>query len=135
MLFASHVIPEDHVIWQNRLTAVFVNLKPILEGHVLVVPQRSVQYLHLLTDGERADLFRVADRARQIMKDILGTNAIQVTSQDGVIAGQSVPHVHLHVIPRNIPTEWKPSQVQDLEVRNALAAKYRRVFEERMAQM
>jgi bis(5'-adenosyl)-triphosphatase len=84
-----------------------------------------------LPDPERRDLFETARFVMRAMKDFLKTEAIQVTLQDGPSAGQTVSHVHMHVIPRHMPTVWNPSVMQSDELRNELAAKYAEVLRRR----
>jgi bis(5'-adenosyl)-triphosphatase len=127
--FGPFQIDEQFVVHKTSLSYVFVNLKPILEGHLLVCPIRAVQYLRDLTSEERADLFQTARIAAGVMKNHIGTEALQITCQDGPLAGQTVPHVHLHIIPRRLPTEWSPSRVQPAEVRAGLAAEYGAAFQ------
>lgn len=77
-----------------------VNLKPILPGHVLVSPLRRVSRLSDLTPAEVADLFQTVQRVARTLERVYAASALNVAVQDGRGAGQSVPHVHAHVIPR-----------------------------------
>lgn len=128
MFFAKFEIPERFIVYKTALTFVFTNLRPVLPGHLLISPIRRVQYYHDLTDDERADLLAVADRASKIMRRVLGSDAMQVTLQDGIQAGQTVPHLHIHIIPRNLPTIWKPPQQQPDDEREAVTTLYRNEF-------
>jgi bis(5'-adenosyl)-triphosphatase len=78
----------------------FVNLKPILPGHVLVSPLRRVPRLRDLSPTEVADLFGCVQSVGKMLERAFRATALNVAVQDGVDAGQSVPHVHVHVIPR-----------------------------------
>ena len=128
MLFSKFEIPEKFIVYKTALTFVFTNLRPVLPGHLLICPIRRVQHYHDMTDEERADLLAVADHAREIMRKIIGSEAMQVTLQDGPEAGQTVPHVHIHIIPRNLPTIWKPPQQQPDDEREAVTTLYRTEF-------
>lgn len=77
-----------------------VNLKPLLPGHVLVCPLRSTQYLTDLSSSEISDLFLTVQRVSGTLKRIYSTTSVNIGISDGELAGQSVPHVHVHVIPR-----------------------------------
>ena len=81
-------------------TFAFVNLKPLLPGHVLVSPLRSVPRLSDLTSTEVCDLFLTVQRVSRMLERVYEASALNVAMQDGVDAGQSVPHVHAHLIPR-----------------------------------
>uniref|UniRef100_A0AC35UA64 Bis(5'-adenosyl)-triphosphatase n=1 Tax=Rhabditophanes sp. KR3021 TaxID=114890 RepID=A0AC35UA64_9BILA len=67
---------------------------------VLICPLRQVKKLIELTDEETADLFIVAKKVQAKMEEKYGATSSTVSCQDGVDAGQSVLHVHIHIIPR-----------------------------------
>jgi diadenosine tetraphosphate (Ap4A) HIT family hydrolase len=125
MNFGPFPVHEAEIVFKSALSYVMVNLNPIIEGHLLALPQRRAQYLRDLTLDERIDLFRTADIVAHAMKRLLAVPALEVTCQDGPIAGQTVPHVHLHILPRKIPTDWTSGvRRQAFEIRAELAQKY-----------
>jgi bis(5'-adenosyl)-triphosphatase len=77
-----------------------VNLKPLLPGHVLVSPRRLVPRFNDLTPDEVKDLFLTVQRVSRTVERVFSASALNIAIQDGVDAGQSVPHVHAHIIPR-----------------------------------
>lgn len=77
-----------------------MNLKPLLPGHVLVSPLRRVPRLHDLNSDEVTDLFLTVQRVSRTIERVFNASALNIAIQDGVDAGQSVPHVHAHIIPR-----------------------------------
>jgi bis(5'-adenosyl)-triphosphatase len=77
-----------------------VNLKPILPGHVLVSPRRCVPRVADLTPAETADLFLTVRKVGRMVERVYNASSLNIATQDGVDAGQSVPHVHTHIIPR-----------------------------------
>ncbi|KAE8350889.1 HIT-like domain-containing protein, partial [Aspergillus coremiiformis] len=82
------------------LSFALVNLKPILPGHVLVSPRRVVPRVSDLTPSETTDLFLTVRRVGRMVERVYGASSLNIAVQDGVEAGQSVPHVHAHIIPR-----------------------------------
>ncbi|KAL1631713.1 Dinucleoside triphosphate hydrolase [Neofusicoccum ribis] len=82
------------------LSYALVNLKPLLPGHVLVCPRRVVPRFAALTPAEVTDLFSTAQRVSRVIERVYGAHALNIAIQDGKAAGQSVEHVHCHVIPR-----------------------------------
>ncbi len=86
---------------QSELCIAFVNLKPLVPGHVLVVPRRPVPRYASLTADEAADLWRGVLAVRTIVAKQQQNTDLEFTigMQDGPIAGQSVPHVHVHILP------------------------------------
>ncbi|OCF34645.1 bis(5'-adenosyl)-triphosphatase [Kwoniella heveanensis CBS 569] len=78
-----------------------VNLKPLLPGHVLIVPKRVVPRLADLNSNEVTDLFLAVQHVGKVLEGVYKAKALTVSLQDGAVAGQSVPHVHIHIIPRH----------------------------------
>ena len=99
-LFGKFAIASSHVFYRSALSAAFVNLRPIVPGHVLVVPQRIVARLDELTEDEYIDMWTSVRVVQDILKRHYQATAFNVAIQDGRAAGQSVPHVHVHILPR-----------------------------------
>lgn len=81
-------------------TFAIVNIRPLLPGHILVCPLRPHKHLTDLGPLETADLFITVQRIQRTLARLYGVEAFNVALQDGVAAGQSVEHVHVHVLPR-----------------------------------
>ncbi|EOQ98823.1 Bis(5'-nucleosyl)-tetraphosphatase [Wallemia ichthyophaga EXF-994] len=94
--------------YRSSLSAAFVNLKPIVPGHVLVIPQRKVERFTELSPDEVSDLFLSVQRVGKVVESVWRSNALTVSVQDGVDAGQTVPHIHVHVLPRK-PNDFPSS--------------------------
>jgi len=77
-----------------------VNLKPLLPGHVLVSPIRSVPRYSGLSSDEVADLFSTVRKVAGMVEKVFKATSLNIAIQDGPDAGQSVPHLHVHIIPR-----------------------------------
>ncbi|KAL2916068.1 Dinucleoside triphosphate hydrolase [Polyrhizophydium stewartii] len=67
---------------------------------VLVVSRRPVMRFNDLTDDEVSDLFRSVQTISKVIEHEYKAESLSITLQDGPHAGQSVPHVHVHIIPR-----------------------------------
>ena len=77
-----------------------MNLKPLLPGHVMVSPLRVVPRLSDLSQDEVTDLFLTVQRVARMLERVYHASSLNIALQDGIDAGQSVPHVHTHLIPR-----------------------------------
>ena len=73
---------------------------PLNPGHVLIVPRRHVASWFELTLAEREEMLRLADDARRIVIERHASDGFNLGVNDGPAAGQTGPHVHLHLIPR-----------------------------------
>ena len=85
----------------RRLSVAFVNLKPFLPGHVLVASFRPCKRMADLSDDEVSDMWATARRVSAVLERVHGCTSFTYAVQDGPDAGQTVPHVHIHVIPRS----------------------------------
>lgn len=102
MLFGRFVIPEASVFCRSKRAAAFVNLRPIVPGHVLVVPQTIVPHMADLEEADYTALWSLVRNVQTALKQAYPeTTAFNVAVQDGKAAGQSVPHVHVHILPRS----------------------------------
>jgi bis(5'-adenosyl)-triphosphatase len=88
------------VFYATPLSFALVNLKPILPGHVLISPRRVVSRVADLTPDETTDLFLTVRKVGRMIERVFDASSLNIAIQDGVDAGQSVPHVHTHIIPR-----------------------------------
>lgn len=104
MDFGEHTIPHDHVIVRTKHSFVFTNIRPFLPLHVLASPISRKARLHELSTEETADLFNTT---RVVMKALEGLcDGFTLNVQDGECAGQTVFHVHVHIVPR-VPGDLK----------------------------
>ena len=97
--FGRIPISARHMFLGSALTYAFVNLKPLVPGHVLISPKRVVPRLHGLSADEQRDLWRTVLAVQNIVGRAHATRDFIVAVQDGILAGQSVPHVHVHILP------------------------------------
>jgi bis(5'-adenosyl)-triphosphatase len=91
---------QDQVFYSTRLSYAFVNLKPLLPGHVLVSPIQSVPRYSGLSSAEVTDLFLTVRRVSSMIEKVFKATSLNIAIQDGPDAGQSVLHLHVHIIPR-----------------------------------
>mmetsp|Transcript_64151 Transcript_64151/g.134901 ORF Transcript_64151/g.134901 Transcript_64151/m.134901 type:complete len:315 (+) Transcript_64151:60-1004(+) len=83
----------------SGLSFATVNLKPLVPGHMLVVPRRCIGSIGELTDEEMEDLWLSVRAVQRILEGKHGSQGVTLGLQDGPEAGQSVPHVHVHLLP------------------------------------
>ena len=104
-------------IYEDGDTLVFMDIGPIVKGHLLVVPR--VHYAHLLETPPEvlAKLIAVVQKIATAQKKALQADGINIVQSNGRSAGQVVDHIHFHVIPRFISDghhwNWKPQKYAD----------------------
>lgn len=93
---------EVSVAYEDETTVVFMDIQPIVRGHMLVIPRSHATYLADLDPGAGAAMFRTGQRAAAALRaSSLRCEGVNFLLADGEAAGQEVFHVHLHVIPRH----------------------------------
>jgi bis(5'-adenosyl)-triphosphatase len=98
--FGKFMLDVREIFYKTAHSIAFVNLKPVLPGHVLVSPIRVVPKLKDLTPEEITDLFKVVQKVGNALEKHYNVTSLTIAVQDGPEAGQTIPHVHVHIIPR-----------------------------------
>ncbi|KAI0697594.1 HIT-like protein [Cytidiella melzeri] len=101
VLFSTIEVTRQ-AFYRTPLTAAIVNLKPIVPGHVLVIPRRAAPRLQDLDASELSALMSSVQHVGRIIERVYGADALTIACQDGKAAGQTVPHVHFHLLPRKL---------------------------------
>lgn len=94
------VLDESRIIAQNDFVIAFYDGFPVNPGHTLIIPRRHVANYYDLTDQEKTALWSMADYCKSIIDSRFSPDGYNIGINIGTAAGQSVPHVHLHLIPR-----------------------------------
>lgn len=93
------VLP-DGILLENDRALAFRDRYPVSAGHTLVIPRRHVVSAFDLDPVERDALWRLVADVRTMLQAELAPDGFTVGINDGVAAGQTVLHAHVHVIPR-----------------------------------
>ena len=93
-------LPQDRIVLQSDLALVIRDGFPISQGHTLIIPKRHVGSFFESTDLERDSLLRLIDQAKAALDKEFHPAGYNIGINDGATAGQTVPHLHIHLIPR-----------------------------------
>lgn len=93
-------LPSDRAIDSNNSGMVIRDGFPVSPGHTLIIPTRHIGSFFELTDTERAELFALLDHAKFGLDQEYHPDGYNIGINDGAAAGQTVPHLHIHLIPR-----------------------------------
>lgn len=93
-------IPASEWLAANQSAFVIADRFPVSPGHALVVPGRLIATWWEATDQERADMLALVDEVKRRLDAELEPDGYNVGFNDGAAAGQTVGHLHIHVIPR-----------------------------------
>jgi diadenosine tetraphosphate (Ap4A) HIT family hydrolase len=94
------VLPKERVLLETETTLAFFDGYPVTEGHALVIPKRHMASVFDLPSDELAALWTQVSVVRKLLAENYGPDAFNIGVNDGAAAGQTVPHAHIHVIPR-----------------------------------
>jgi len=93
-------IPQDRIIDSNEFGVTIRDGYPISPGHTLVVPKRHIGSWFEIDAEEQLGLLDLLTRAKIVLQDELSPDSYNIGINDGPAAGQTVPHLHMHLIPR-----------------------------------
>jgi len=93
-------LPENRILFTSQSALAIRDAFPISPGHTLVIPNRHVKSIFELENAERNDLFQALSRARSDLVSEMKPDGFNVGINDGLMAGQTVMHLHVHLIPR-----------------------------------
>jgi histidine triad (HIT) family protein len=92
---------EASIVFEDDEFIAFMDAYPLTTGHCLVVPKRHCERLDELNQKTRAKLFNIGNKIVEAQKKAgLGIQGTNLLINDGKAANQTVPHLHLHLIPR-----------------------------------
>ena len=91
---------KNRIINENDFAFVFPSNTPIVPGHLLIVPKRHVQYYEDLTSEEKTSIEDLRVWSKKSLRNVFGAQGFNYAWNEEAIGGQSVPHFHLHIVPR-----------------------------------
>jgi ATP adenylyltransferase len=98
--FCSKNLDKDYVILETKKSFLQANKFPYAAGHLLVVPKRHVNQVIDLTSQERKEIFDMLDLSVYVLEKYMKPEGYNIGCSIGRIAGESIQHLHFHVLPR-----------------------------------
>ena len=93
-------LPTDRIISESDNTLTIRDGFPVSEGHTLIIPRRHVQSFFELQAIEKAAVLQALDEAKKSLDREFSPDGYNIGINDGEAAGQTVMHLHVHLIPR-----------------------------------
>jgi diadenosine tetraphosphate (Ap4A) HIT family hydrolase len=93
-------LPQERIIDSNEFGIVIRDGFPISPGHTLIIPKRHEGSFFEITKAERDSLLELLDNSKIIIDAEFKPDGFNIGINDGQSAGQTVPHLHIHLIPR-----------------------------------
>lgn len=115
------------VVFESESLIAFLDVGPLAEGHLLLVPREHYTLLTELPPALALKMGSVLPRLGRALLDVTGADGFNVLQSNGEAAGQIVPHVHFHLIPRTpedgLGYRWNAGKYGEGRA-EALAAEY-----------
>lgn len=108
-VFCDYLVKKEKVIFDNKLAFTIYDGFPVNKGHMLIMPKRHVESFFELTSDEKLAIDELVTRTKAFLDENFKPDAYNLGINEGVYAGQSILHCHLHVIPRYIGDVSNPS--------------------------
>lgn len=111
----------SYTIYQDSLVQAFLDINPSTPGHTLIIPKKHFANLYTIPAKFLKQIILISKKLAKKHKKILKAHGINLLQSNEQIAGQVVPHFHLHLIPRykndglKIGLHKKDNQKNDLE--------------------
>ncbi|MDD5071211.1 MAG: HIT family protein [Patescibacteria group bacterium] len=87
-------------VYEDKDTLAFLDIAPVNPGHTLIVPKKHYANIEEIPEGESAEVMAAIKKVGKAMKDGLGAEGYNVMENNDPVAGQIIPHLHFHIIPR-----------------------------------
>lgn len=88
------------IVHETETTVAFLDANPLAAGHTLVIPRDPYERLNDLPASLSADLFETVHELIPAIEHAVEADATTIAINNGEAAGQEVPHVHVHIVPR-----------------------------------
>lgn len=96
---ANKDIPTN-IIYEDEKFTVIMDADPATKGHALILPKNHAANIYELPDEDAADIFVLAKKLATKMTEVLHCDGFNIVQNNGKVAGQTVFHFHMHLIPR-----------------------------------
>ncbi|ODA68360.1 HIT-like protein [Methyloligella halotolerans] len=97
-----------HKIYEDENTLAFLDIMPRSEGHTLVIPKAETENLFDVSPDVLAKTMAVVQTLAPKIRDAAGADGVLIQQFNGAAAGQTVFHLHFHIVPRKEGVDLKP---------------------------
>lgn len=115
----SGEIPSE-TIYENSKIKVIMDIAPANKGHVLILPKEHFDNIYDIDTATAGELFQLAAMTARALKSVLDCDGMNILQNNGTVAGQTVFHFHMHIIPRyegdTVNVGWKELSYEDGEM-------------------
>lgn len=91
---------KDDIVWESKHSIAILDRYPVSPGHTLVIPKRHIKSYFDLTQDEVDELWDTVKNVKETIDYMYKPDGYNIGINIGEAAGQTIPHCHIHVIPR-----------------------------------
>ena len=106
---------DTNTLYEDEEFRVIFDASPATKGHVLILPKEHYADVFELPEETASKIYVLAKKIATVLKDVTGCDGVNILQNNGEAAGQTVFHLHMHVIPRYNDGEdiirWNPGEV------------------------
>lgn len=114
---------ETNTVYEDEQFRVILDAAPATKGHALILPKNHYANIYEIDENVAADAMKLAKKLIVEFKEKLGCDGYNLVQNNGEVAGQTVFHFHMHLIPRyendNAKVTWIPTE-PDADAQKAL---------------
>jgi histidine triad (HIT) family protein len=120
---------EVSMCYEDRQVIAFMDIQPVNQGHVLVVPREHYAVLRDIPRDVGRHMYDVATRLIPVIQEVSGAEDMNIVVNSGAAAGQNVFHYHIHLIPRregdgfDVPLPFPGSEMPNRHLLDAMAVR------------
>ncbi|WP_221073947.1 HIT family protein [Agarivorans aestuarii] len=89
-------------VYEDEHTLAFMDIMPQADGHTLVIPKEAAETLLDLSDDAAAATIKTVKKVAKAVKQAMDAEGVSLVQFNGAAAGQTVPHIHFHIIPGSL---------------------------------
>lgn len=94
-----------HILYEDEFVLSFLDISQSTKGHTLIIPKKHVQDVFSMTEEDMNKVFSIVPKLASALKTTFNCNGINIINNNGIAAGQTVFHYHVHLIPRYDETD------------------------------
>lgn len=113
---ANGEIPSS-TLYEDEMVRVILDISPASKGHALILPKEHYANLYEISDEMASHVIKTAKKMAKKMQEELGAEGLNVLQNNGELAGQTVFHYHMHLIPRyqgdKVNMKWENGKLSE----------------------
>lgn len=113
---ANGEIPSS-TLYEDEMVRVILDISPASKGHALILPKEHCANLYEISDEMASHVIKTAKKMAKKMQEELGSEGLNVLQNNGELAGQTVFHYHMHLIPRyqgdKVNMKWENGKLSE----------------------